>query len=595
MLRHAPRPQPMGLSSDFFFTGSCAIILILHLCLPVIWGDNFFFISESLCDLIAAGLIFFLSFLFILRKILNSENILKSKLDIPVLLALSAAVFSLTHSASFSESFSSVLFLISCVCLFYILHDSLNSKDVLYVFWSYLLVFSILVAVLAIWEYLFAQNPLSIEMRRSLTGFNHGTHFGFFYKRIASLFDWPNLLAGYLMLVIPLTWASFMLVQKLWQKRILIVLIFLFLLVFFLTFSFLCCVSFLVVSLLILPLILKECHKININKVPFWLVGGSLLLFFLIILVVRKDFDIAARKEYLKLAFLLLRDNPWFGSGADTFNTVSTKYITYNLGFSSYVHNSYLQLWVENGILGFIAVISLITVFAQRAYRMLKEQQDHSNRIILIGFIWAITSFLIDNLTNYTMLRPDVLFFWWAILAAFFAFERITSHPEPISRHLEPIYCHSEPQGRRISMGSFASLRMTISVVSLFILAALLYLVLRMSSGLLSYQQGVKSFDNQDYNSAETFFYRSQQLDPIELTYPMAIGSVYLRKYLFSRDPRYLDMAQKEYEQARALAPNFHKIYFTLSNIAAEKKDYSKANQLLKEAARLCPIAYSKN
>ncbi|MBF0511270.1 MAG: O-antigen ligase family protein [Candidatus Omnitrophica bacterium] len=588
------------MASKRLFIHACAVVLLLRLCLPVLLGDGFTYISEIYCNYLTAILIFCLSFLFILHKFFHKEAVILSRVDVPIGLSLLAAVLSLAHSVNFSMSLNAVFVFLSGILLFYILHDSLEDEASFHIFWRYFFAGALVVSIVGIWEYFLAQHPLSIEVRRVLNNFDEGTNRGFHYKRIASLFDWPNVLAGFQMLVLPITWAGFMLAQKRWQKICLGGSILLFLVVFLFTFSMMGVLGFFLVSLLFLPQVLKISQQKNEGKFSFWVVGIGVLLFILIILTVRNNFDVSPRLDYLRQAFCLLKAHPFWGTGPDTFPIVSTPYVTQRLGFSAYVHNSYLQIWVENGFLGFIGVLALIGVFILTALKVLQRVKVHTDRIIFIALIWAMTAFFIDNLSNFTMLRPNMSLFWWAILAVFFAFERNRAGD------------YLENQHRAIVVG------MRMGVGGLLVLSVLLFFLVRMSLSLLAYNQGVYYFNKYkseaevlfpgqkvkpgglnkdvfktialDISLAEDFFNQSIQLNPFECNYPQARADVFLQKYFLTKDIQYLEMAQKNYEQALRISPYSYKIYINCRNIAILKKDPAFAKKLFDDAVLLCPM-----
>jgi O-antigen ligase len=101
----------------------------------------------------------------------------------------------------------------------------------------------------------------------------------------------------------------------------------------------------------------------------------------------------------------MIKDHPFAGIGPGNFQEVFLKY--YKLGWGTgtkYVHNIFLQLWVETGILGPLGMISLIIVF-------ITKNTVKSNYIFLAGLV-----FLFHNLIDLTYFIPEAGLFWWIII-----------------------------------------------------------------------------------------------------------------------------------------------------------------------------------
>ena len=85
-----------------------------------------------------------------------------------------------------------------------------------------------------------------------------------------------------------------------------------------------------------------------------------------------------------------------------------------NLPFveSKFVHNSYLQIWAEVGFLGIVSFLAFL-------YKSLKNIQ--SKRLttdkLYAGIVVAHLGFLIHNFIDFSFLLPEVSIFWWIIVA----------------------------------------------------------------------------------------------------------------------------------------------------------------------------------
>jgi putative inorganic carbon (HCO3(-)) transporter len=85
----------------------------------------------------------------------------------------------------------------------------------------------------------------------------------------------------------------------------------------------------------------------------------------------------------------------------------------FNLAYSRYAHNSYLQIWAETGLLGIISILWLIVcVYKSTLMNIGKTIQRNQ----AAGLMAAGAVFLIHNLADFTFFLPEVAIPWWMIL-----------------------------------------------------------------------------------------------------------------------------------------------------------------------------------
>jgi len=119
--------------------------------------------------------------------------------------------------------------------------------------------------------------------------------------------------------------------------------------------------------------------------------------------------SVTNRISYWQNALKLIGAHPLTGLGPGNY--------PFFKGF--WAHNSYLQAWVEFGILGIISLIYMAVVTIKTDLDTVKGR----DRLILSGAWVGSLAFLIHNLVDSTILWPAVSLQWWAIagvLASFF-------------------------------------------------------------------------------------------------------------------------------------------------------------------------------
>jgi O-antigen ligase len=83
-----------------------------------------------------------------------------------------------------------------------------------------------------------------------------------------------------------------------------------------------------------------------------------------------------SRIPLMKLAFRIIEDNPVLGVGSNNFSTVMDRYLIPELrsGFVFAVHNKYLLVWAETGILGILAYLTFLLGTLRRGWQCWKFQ-----------------------------------------------------------------------------------------------------------------------------------------------------------------------------------------------------------------------------
>jgi len=216
-------------------------------------------------------------------------------------------------------------------------------------------------------------------------------------KRIFFPFITPNTLAGYLILIAPLT-----LIIKGKEKWLALVTIF---------FAILLTKS--VGALLSLMagvgfyLYLKK--KITWKKIVLL---AALLAILIFVAILRQS----AIKEYMQPIFSLSRRVLYW---KDACKIILSHFFTgvgignFNLVFSRYAHNSYLQLWAEAGFFGIASFLWLLVAIFKTSLQNLNNS-PHKKEITYLAVASFI--FLIHNLMDFTFFLPEVGMMWWVIL-----------------------------------------------------------------------------------------------------------------------------------------------------------------------------------
>ncbi len=252
----------------------------------------------------------------------------------------------------------------------------------------------VIISILAIYQYFIGFSHL----RNFIDTQNITTPFVLDYlrqKRVFFPFVTPGTLAGYLTMVAPLIllykrriWLSIPLLCALLLTKSLGAFISLFL------------------AALVYVLLKNDFKKMR----GIFLLG--LALFIPLVFFMR----IASGKVHLSPLFsLFMRINYWH----DTIEIIKMHPLlgvglgNFNLTYSRYAHNSFLQFWAEAGLLGIALLFWLVYAILTSSINKIKNLADDKVSLVLIT---CLAAFVFHNLWDFSFFLPEVSLIWWAIL-----------------------------------------------------------------------------------------------------------------------------------------------------------------------------------
>lgn len=214
-------------------------------------------------------------------------------------------------------------------------------------------------------------------------------------KRAFLPFVTPSVLGGYLAMILPLTWKR--------KKSILFILP--------LAFALLLTKSLSALLSIFIGILLYFYFEGGLGKKKIIFISGFWIIIALVLLAriaTQKEhfhpvFSTVMRLNYWKDTLRIIRAFPWTGVGLGNFD----------LTYSRYAHNSYLQIWAEMGILGILSFLWLIIRVFKSALPNLINPDKRSRTI---GLMTAGFVFLAHNFLDFTFFLPEVSTLWWLIL-----------------------------------------------------------------------------------------------------------------------------------------------------------------------------------
>jgi len=529
------------------------------------------FICENVCT--TSGIYFDISFClcFALYVLLGKGRVLNRKFFIYPLvfigLLLLNTIFSINPYNSQNEVLKSCMYML--VFVFVCLLDR-GKRRLLIVS---LLVASIIISLRAVYQYF-----SGLEYINQHYAYEQIINKGFYaiemlkQKRVISWFLSPNLLAGYLLIIVPVALGSAINSYKQKQIKQLIFFGAIFILAaisLYLTRSWGAYLGFSIAMVLIIFKILKSSQgfKINLSNNVKWLSGVVFLLLIFTAMHSNRGeyfFDInnpqnslVQRLYYWQSSEEIIKANPFTGVGLGNFGIIYPQFKNINANETIYAHNLFLQLWAELGTILFLFLTGFIIYFYLNVLKKIKHEQS-----AVLGFNAAIIAFLVYNFFDFSFFVFQSGYVFFIIVA-----------------------CLAVPQQNEKEGISFNSKNFLNKIIFILICSPMILFLsqeynsqIALDKASLFLKQGkVDAAINQGYRSLK---YRANN---DQIYHFLAVCAIKKNPNIFSLQ------AIRFYQKAIELNPNYAFYYYYMAEYFQAHKLYSQAEQAREKALEHYP------
>jgi len=141
-----------------------------------------------------------------------------------------------------------------------------------------------------------------------------------------------------------------------------------------------------------------------------------------------------SRIPLMRLTWRIIGDHPLLGVGANNFAVVLRQYVTpdFSREWLYTVHNAYLLIWSETGIISLLAFLWMLAVVLRRAWRVWMRR-DLLLSPLAAGFMAALVGQMVHMMVDLFNGRPQVQMLWM-IAALISAMSALEGGDEPESR-----------------------------------------------------------------------------------------------------------------------------------------------------------------
>lgn len=341
-----------------------------------------------------------------------------------ILMYLLVYLFSVVSSISRrGEFFSGVVFLLFTFFAI-VLYNAVTTRELLLKIVKLMILGGVIVSLYGIFQYITGTVGNNEWIDEEM--------FDGIRLRVYSTLLNPNVLAEYLLLIIPVTVAVFFYEDNPFKKGLYFIACGLMGVCMIFTFSRGGWLGLVMAAALFLVMLDKRFIFLGI-------IGLIALYFVLPDTIISRFTSIGnmqdsstAYRVYIWLGTLSMLKDYWFcgtGFGASAFGKVYPAYALHAVG-APHSHNLFLQITSEAGIAALVLFVIICIVFFRIMCRGIKYTEDKKLKLLMIGFASAVFGFMVQSMTDYTFYNYRVLLCFWVTIALGLAAVNIASKKE---------------------------------------------------------------------------------------------------------------------------------------------------------------------
>lgn len=368
----------------------------------------------------------FLALVFLYKQVVvESKGLSKSPIDMPIILIGMIMIFSTVTSINPSGSFRDLVIHMAGIGFLVVIVNSIDNLEDFNKLVTVLVFTGSLIALYGLYQYIVGveMDPAWVDTAR-----NQGVTI-----RIYSVFGNPNILAEYLLMIIPMSVGLFWYSKKMSKKIIFLGITGLMMLALVLTLSRGAWVGIAVAALFFILLVDK---RILLSIIPISIGGVYLLPQTILNRILSignlQDSSNAYRIEMWDITKDIISDNWMAGVGfghlpfKQTFETYIRTMPTYH------AHNTYLEIAAELGIPGLIVFTAFIIVLFKYGYNKLIKNKNKYIKIMGAGALSVMGGLLAQGLVENIFYLPKIIITFWIIVAFILTLIRIVEKEEKL-------------------------------------------------------------------------------------------------------------------------------------------------------------------
>ncbi|NLM44840.1 MAG: O-antigen polymerase [Clostridiales bacterium] len=278
-----------------------------------------------------------------------------------------------------------------------------------------------------------------------------------------------------------------------------------------------------------------------------------------------EDSSLSSRFTFYSDALKIIKDYPILGVGGGGWKAIYKAYQSYEY-FTTEVHNFFLQLWVETGTIGFLALIALCITTFVAGIKMIFSDANIIIKVLTWGALSGIVALLGHSGMDFNLSLGAVTLYLWQMFG--------------VIKFLETAFKVEQRETRAILPG----LALGGVACGFIIFSFMIY------QGYTYGQQAVRSIEEQDIIKAREYFEKAAKYDPYTASYKADLAQL---DYFIAIQTENDDLIQKS-EDMRVKAVNLEpynaKLKTQLAAYYLEQGKLDKGISMLEEITKINPF-----
>jgi len=299
------------------------------------------------------------------------------------------------------------------IVIYYLVINNISSAAQVKRLITTVLVSAGLVAFYGFYQYLYG-------MDISAVGWVDGEQFPNLKLRVFSTLENPNLLAGFLVIIMSVAAGVGLTVRRVGLKLLLVALIVVLGVCLALTYSRGAWLSVLAVVAL---------FGITYDRRIFWLlalipvillIGHDVFMDRLMSITNPTDTSSTLRLALWESTIAMIKDHPFFGIGWGAYWLVYPAYDFFVMDPGTkifHAHNMFLHMTAEIGIPGGLVFTGILVGHAWLAFKLAKQHRDHLISGLMLGILAALVSISVSGLTDHVLFNIQLSMLYWMLNA----------------------------------------------------------------------------------------------------------------------------------------------------------------------------------
>jgi Tfp pilus assembly protein PilF/O-antigen ligase len=237
------------------------------------------------------------------------------------------------------------------------------------------------------------------------------------------------------------------------------------------------------------------------------------------------NINVVTRFRYAQDAWSIVKDYPIIGLGGHGWKSRYFQYQSASYG-SSEVHNHFLQVWVETGILGFLLFAGIWVSFTHAVFTIFKNG-DQEKKVFAIAIGTGVLAIVSHSLYDFNLSLGAIGIFLWALMGAV--------------RGMMPEVAVQQKNSKLPG------------AIAILLTATLLVFVVSLQFGYSAFAKGTNYLRRNQPNLAVSYLEKAVKYDTLNSEFSVAFAEANEKMFLQTQDRQYLLRADEYFNRASAL------------------------------------------